>query len=220
MKRISLLIYALTAALTSCININAHLDSAKGEVVERTITFTEDITSVAVSSGIDVTVDPTLPRGEVHILTHTDVQDLVAVTVENNSLDIKLSPMSLCAEVLEVRIPAYDFNSVATSGGSDFTWECCAAQTLNIAASSGSDIEIKGHCKVLNAAASSGADLDLEELITENVTVAASSGSDVHIHATMQLTANATSGADITYSGDPQHTHVNTSSGADINKAR
>jgi hypothetical protein len=77
-------------------------------------------------------------------------------------------------------------------------------------------VEIKGSCKVLTAAASSGADLDLEELIAESVTVAVSSGADAHVHATTQLIATASSGADVSYSGNPAIKEITTSSGAGI----
>lgn len=221
MKRIVTLISLLTLvalASSSCIAIN--IKAAKGEVVGRNVAITEDITAVAASSGIDVIVDPTLPRGEVRILTHTDVQDLVVVEVEGSSLNIKLKSISLSTEVLKVFIPAYEFNAIATSAGSDFEWTCCDVPSLTVAASGGSDIEIKGRCKVLTATASSGADLDLEELIADNVTLAASSGSDAHVHATSSLTVNASSGADVTYSGNPEHTDINSSSGAGIRREK
>lgn len=215
MKRNALFISLLSLlALSSCISINHN--TAKGAVVERTTTIPEDITAVGVSSGIDVIVDPTLPRGEVRILTHTDVQEFVNIEVKEHSLSISMLPKSLSAEVLEVRIPAYDYESVSASAGCEFEWEYCSVPSLTVAASSGSDVEIKGSCKVLTAAASSGADLDLEELIAESVTVAVSSGADAHVHATMQLMATASSGSDITYSGNPTIKEITTSSGADI----
>lgn len=217
MKHTALLISLLAAlSLSSCINIC--FPTAKGEIVERTATISEEITSVAISSGIDAIVDPTLHRGEVRIITHTDVQELVNIEVKEQTLNISLHPKSLNAEVLEVRIPAYDYHSVAISAGCDFEWACCNVNSLTVAASSGSDVEIKGHCQTLTAAASSGADLDLEELIAESVNVAASSGSDAHVHATTQLIATASSGADITYSGNPTVKEITTSSGADIHK--
>ena len=212
----TVLIVCLLASLTLSSCINVKINTANGPVVERTATISEEITAISISSGIDTIVDPTLPLNEVRILTHTDVHDLVEVKVEDNALSISLRSMSLDAEVLEVRIPAYDYESVAISVGSEFEWECCAVPTLTVAASSGSDVEIKGSCKVLTAAASSGADLDLEELIAESVTVAVSSGADAHVHATMQLTATASSGADVTYSGNPAIKEITTSSGAGI----
>ena len=219
MKQNTLLIGLLSLlALSSCIHFN--LNTAKGEVVERTVVFTEDINAVAISSGIEVTVDPTLPRGEVRILTHTDVQDFVNTEVKEHTLNLSLLPKFPNAEVLKVRIPAYDYHSVAISSGSELEWECCDIPSLTVAASSGSDVEIKGYCKVLTAAASSGADLDLDELIAEDVTVAASSGADAEVHATTQLMATASSGADITYSGNPTIKELTTSSGADIRCAR
>lgn len=221
MKQNTLLIGLLSLlALSSCIHLN--LNTAKGEVVERTVVFTEDINAVAISSGIEVTVDPTLPRGEVRILTNTDVHDIMVIEVKEQTLHLGLNlrPKSLIATTLKVRIPAYDYHSVAISSGSELEWECCDVPSLTVAASSGSDVEIKGYCKVLTAAASSGADLDLDELIAEDVTVAASSGADAEVHATTQLMASASSGADITYSGNPTIKELTTSSGADIHCAR
>ena len=219
MRRIVTLISLLALValtLSSCMTIN--IKAAKGKVVEHKVAITEEVTSVAVSSGIDVIVDATLPRGEARILTHTDVQDHVIVEVEDSSLNIKLKPVSLSAKVLKVFIPAYEFNAVTTSAGSDFEWTCCDVPSLTVAASSGSDIEIKGRCEVLSASTSSGADLDLEELVAECVTVSASSGADATVHATNQLTAVASSGADITYIGNPAIKDITTSSGASIHR--
>ncbi len=219
MKRIVLLISALSLLiLPSCIDIRVNLESAKGDVVERTLSISEDITAVAVTNGITAIVDHTLPRGEVRVLTHSDVQDMVVVETKGSTLNLKMRASAIDIKVLEIRIPAYDFDSVATAGGSDFEWEGCTAETLNVAASSGSDLEIKGSCKVLNAAASSGADLDLEELIAESVTIAVSSGADAHVYTTRELIANATGGAEITYSGNPTSREINASTSATISR--
>lgn len=217
MKHSGLLICLLASlTLSSCINIK--VNTAKGEVVERTATITEDITAIGITSGISVTVDPTLPLDEIRIITHTDVQDLVKAEVEGTALSLSLHNHNMHINTLEVRIPAYNLSEISVSAGGDFEWECCTSPTLTIAASSGADAEIKGYCQSLTASASSGADLDLEELVAESVTVSASSGADATVHATSQITAVASSGADITYVGNPTIKSITTSSGASIER--
>ena len=206
---------ALTIGLASCTIISK---PAVGEVVERTITITETPVALAIQSGIDVIVDSTLPDGEIRVKTHTDIFDVLDISVEDKSLNIRIKSHSLYAKTLEVRVPHYDFSIIATSGGSELEWEGCNAESLVIATSGGSDIEISGQCKQLTVAASGGADLDLEELIAESVDVSISGGADCSVHATNSLTINASGGADIHYAGNPTTTDINTSGGASVSR--
>ena len=199
-------------SLTSCIISSP----AKGPVEERTITTTEDITGIAVSGGLNVIIDEAIPYGQVRVLTNSDIFEYVEVEVIDNTLNLGMKSCPIRPEQLTLRIPAYNLNSIAASGGSDVEWNNCANETLAIAASGGADIEIKGVCTTLMATASGGADVDLDELIAEVVTASASGGADIQVYATKQLTVNASGGADVEYSGNPTSTNINTSGGAEV----
>lgn len=201
-------------SLTSCIISRP----AKGAVEERTITTTEEITAIAVSNGFNVIIDETIPHGEVRVLTNTDIFEYLDIEVTDKTLNLGMKPCNISTQTLEVRMPAYNLNSISASGGSDVEWHNCANETLAIAASGGADVEIKGVCTTLTVTASGGADVDLDELIAEVVTAAASGGADIQVYATKQLTVDASGGADVEYSGNPTSTNINTSGGAEVGR--
>jgi hypothetical protein len=101
------------------------------------------------------------------------------------------------------------------SSGSDIKIEL-EAEGLNVDSSSGSDIQIKGKVDLLNASASSGSDINASELQTKKCTASVSSGSDIKVNVTEELDANASSGGDISYSGNPKSKDINESSGGDV----
>ena len=154
MKKILVVLVALCA--TACVPVQ----KAQGDIEERTITITEDIDALAISSGFDVTVDPTLPRGEMVVKTHSDIFDKLDVGVEGTVLKIGIGKHSLRADTLEARIPAHDYNTIAISAGADLKWECCDVEGLSIATAAGADVEIEGKCINLSVAASAGSNAD------------------------------------------------------------
>jgi hypothetical protein len=103
------------------------------------------------------------------------------------------------------------------SSGSDVELEV-KANELSIDSSSGSDIEIKGSTEYLDVSASSGSDIDAGELKTKKCRANTSSGSDIRINVSEELDANANSGGDISYSGNPAQKNINESSGGDVYK--
>ncbi len=233
MRTISL--FLSTILFTSCINIISTQKFAEGPIEERTLPLTEAVRSIAISSGADVIVDPTLPANEIRVTTHSDIFDILDIYAYNDELNIGLTSNLLRAKTFEVRIPILAYKDIAISGGSDFTWDNCVAEELSIAASGGADVditcnsskinlaisggadaEISGRCITLNVAASGGADADLDELIAENVNVSASGGADVEVYATKSLTVNASGGSDVAFRGNPEKKDIERSGGADV----
>lgn len=216
MKRFNILVALLTLSLclTSCLSIAK--SKAKGAIEERTFPLTEEVIALALSNGVNVTVDSTLPSNEIRVRTHTDIFDILELQVEDSTLEICLKSSSLYAEVFEVRIPELSITTIAMSGGCDLEWDSCQATDLTIAISGGADCEIKGSCETLSVAISGGADADLDELVAQSVTVAASGGADVEVYATRALTIQASGGADVTYKGNPEIKDIHTSGGADV----
>lgn len=106
---------------------------------------------------------------------------------------------------------------VSASSGSDIEIEV-KYKNFSIDASSGSDAEIKGKVKYLTAEASSGSDIDASELESVNCKVNASSGSDISINVSEELVAHASSGADIVYYGNPKMRDIDESSGGDVSR--
>lgn len=218
MKTIATIFTAIAAlTLSSCITISGRDERASGPIEERMFNIEGDIRALASSCGADVTVDSTLPRGQVRVVTNSDIYDIINIKVEESTLEIGLkSGEHLRADTFEVYVPIYDYNTLAISSGSDFDWEGCNVDTLTIAISAGADAEISGQCKSLTVAASAGADANLVELISESAVVTASAGADVEVHATESLTIAASAGADVSFAGNPTNKDIHTSSGADV----
>ncbi|MBA4407794.1 MAG: DUF2807 domain-containing protein [Odoribacter sp.] len=101
------------------------------------------------------------------------------------------------------------------SSGSDIKLEL-EANELSVESSSGSDINVKGKVNVLQASASSGSDINASELHAKKCIASVSSGSDIRVNVSEELDANASSGGDITYSGNPKTKDINKSSGGDV----
>ena len=104
---------------------------------------------------------------------------------------------------------------VSASSGSDIELDV-HYKNFSIDASSGSDAEISGNVKYLKAEASSGSDIDASDLESQFCKVKASSGSDVSVTVTEELEADASSGADIVYYGNPKMRDIDESSGGDV----
>lgn len=104
---------------------------------------------------------------------------------------------------------------ISASSGSDIELEV-RYKNLSLDTSSGSDAELKGKTKNLKLSASSGSDIDASDLEAVNCKASASSGSDVSLTVTDELEADASSGADITYYGSPKMKNIDESSGGDV----
>lgn len=210
---------------------------AEGSIEDYDYTVSGEVKALATSGGVDVIVDDTLQPGEVRVRTHTDVIESVEVYTKGSTLYIKQTTCRLRPKVLEVRVPDYDYESVAASGGSDITWHGCDAPVLTVAASGGADVDIEansesitistsggadvemwGSCRQLDVAASGGADVSTERLVAEHVTLSASGGADVEVHAVESITILASGGAEVTYSGNPRINDINISGGADVER--
>lgn len=101
------------------------------------------------------------------------------------------------------------------SSGADVKLDLNASD-VTAHASSGSNISMKGKAVFLDVHASSGSDIKAGDFQTKRCHADVSSGSDIRINVTDELDANASSGGDISYSGNPAKKQIRESSGGDI----
>lgn len=101
------------------------------------------------------------------------------------------------------------------SSGSDIKLELTATD-VNAESSSGSDIQLKGKADYIQVSASSGSDINAADFVSKRCNANVSSGSDIRVNVTDELDANASSGGDIAYSGNPTRKNINESSGGDV----
>jgi len=106
---------------------------------------------------------------------------------------------------------------VHASSGSDVRMEV-NVNKLVLKASSGSDANLSGLAKYFDADASSGSDIRASDLKTKICRVEVSSGSDASVYATDEIEAHASSGGDIKYYGNPELRDIHESSGGDVHK--
>ncbi|WP_346862611.1 head GIN domain-containing protein [uncultured Draconibacterium sp.] len=104
---------------------------------------------------------------------------------------------------------------VKASSGSDVVLDVFY-KNLSVDTSSGSDAKITGRVKTLEAESSSGSDIKAEGLEAQIGKLKASSGSDITVTVTDELYARASSGSDIKYYGNPQIRDTDESSGGDV----
>ena len=182
---------------------------------ERTYPLNEDIVAIEVGDGIDVVVDSTLAKEELLVFSNKEDFSNFEMKVENGKLSVSVKSV-LIPKVYKVYVPAFNFEALTLSGGSDLEWDGCVVDKLAVVVSGGSDCEVAGHCNTLVVEASGGSDADLEDLLACDVTVEASGGSDVSVHATRTISVVASGGADVYISGTPQISDWSVSGGADV----
>jgi len=120
------------------------------------------------------------------------------------------------SDVSSQSVLKFDKLDLEVSSGSDVKFEL-EANELRVESSSGSDVSLNGKAAVAEVSASSGSDISAGDLETKKCTASVSSGSDINIKVTEELNANASSGGDISYSGNPKVKNIRKSSGGDVN---
>lgn len=105
--------------------------------------------------------------------------------------------------------------SIEASSSADFKG-MLAVQGCEVEASSAAHVKLAGAALACEADLSSAADLNATKLAVKNCKVSASSGADVRICCLEELYAEASSGADITYTGDCVVRRHKSSSGGSI----
>lgn len=108
------------------------------------------------------------------------------------------------------------FTSTASSGSMQYL--NINTQGFYAKTSSGAHITVKGKTQDADLKASSGSHLRAGDLASENGIADASSGAHIYVDVTNDFEAEASSGGQIYYSGNPRSTNINTSSGGNIRK--
>lgn len=126
----------------------------------------------------------------------------------------ELQSSSGCTITTKEPLKAATLSIDASSGSQQFL--TIDAQTVESQCSSGAQIQIAGKCKRATVRASSGANYRGREFTADACEADVSSGANVWIAVQQSLTAEASSGGTIRYSGAPAQTQVHSSSGGSI----
>lgn len=217
-------------------NLGEGIDGNRNVVsAERNIS--SDFNSIKISQGLDLyitqsnTVSLSLEADE-------NLHDIIMTEVKNGVLSIYTSENIRRATSKKIILNITDLSSIKATSGSDVystntikTEELILSSTsgadieldvettkLDCDSTSGSDITVRGTTKILMASATSGSDIDARNLSAEKSDVKATSGADIYINTSKELTARATSGGDIRYSGNPKKVIKSDNSAGSVQK--
>ena len=202
-----------------------------------------DFDAVKVSAGIDLYISMDNEES-VRVVADEDIIDDIQTEVRGGTLRIYMKDNNWLDNLFnwgrsqsrKVYVTARKLKSIEASSGSDvksenklegdvLKVEASSGSDVNLdvvykevslSASSGSDARLSGKAKFFTASASSGSDINARDLEAQFCNVNVSSGADAIVTATEELKANASSGADVRYYGNPEIVDANESSGGDI----
>jgi len=190
------------------------IDANQGIEVYLTIGNNVSLTVEADENLHDIIVTE-VKDGTLHIYTEKNIWSAKARKVYITARSINEISVSSGAEVIsENTINSEDFKIRATSG-SDARLQL-NVDNLSCSTTSGADVILKGTASSFTAKSTSGSDLKAQDLITETCNVKVTSGADIYVNVTKSLQANATSGGDIKYIGNPKNVQENVSSSGSI----
>lgn len=221
--------------------ISLNLMAANGNSDKTQTRQVSNFNGIKVSTGIDLYITMGTTE-EVKIVAHDDIIDKIITEVKGGKLHIYTKQSNNwfnwngSNQTRKAYVTVKELVSIDASSGSDVKSEnTLNGEDLKVSASSGSDVAIdifyknvwvdtssgsdaklSGKVKTLNAEASSGSDIEAKDLESKICKVSVSSGSDATVNVSDELYANASSGADVRYYGNPQVKDINESSGGDV----
>jgi len=198
---------------------------------------------IKVSTGIDLYITMGTTE-EVKIVADDEIIDDLITEVKDGTLRIYMKQSNNWFnwnsgnQTRKAYVTVKELESIDASSGSDVSSEnTLTGEDLKVNASSGSDVAIdiyyknvwvdtssgsdaklSGKVKTLYAEASSGSDIVAKNLESKICKVSVSSGSDATVNVADELYANASSGGDVGYYGNPQVKDINESSGGDVSQ--
>jgi len=236
MKKLAFFAIAMILALPSCIIDGWDQGiSGNGKVIEE-IRDLDGFTGVKVSSGIDVY----LSQGssfEVRVEADENLHEVILTELEGKMLVVKTERVNIrkakskkvhviLPELTALKISSAGdlvgqtpFNCedlrVSISSAGDLSLEV-EAKRIDLDISSSGDASISGTADEFNVDLSSAGDLSAFDLIAGKVDVDVSSAGDARVHATDEISMNASSAGNIYYRGDARVVHSQSSSAGNI----
>ena len=227
----------LGALLTSC-NFDMNLGvKGNGNVITTDRELNGDFNAIEVSRGLDVFLTQGETEG-IRVQADENLQEIIVVEIENGVLsiyadenigsaaskkvmvnfkDIDRISTSSGSDVISTNVISVDELEIYTSSGSDVELEV-EVESLICESSSGSDIKLSGSTNTFRADASSGSDIKAAKLKALKTKAQANSGADITVNTSKELTANASSGGDIKYYGNPDKVKKNDGPSGSIKK--
>lgn len=176
----------------------------------------------------------------VQVETYENIQDIVVVDIKDDLIEIKTQgrtslnieePVKIkvgCPEITEIKVAdAVDLTFNDDVVGDSLSIKANSAaevdgntnlQFLSLDVSSAANIDIDGSANNAIIECTSAGSIDGEDFQVNEVDAIVTSAGSVEMNVLNRLVANATSGGNFKYSGDPR-TSINANSGGTISKA-
>jgi len=225
-------ILLLLVTTTSCF-----FDGVKGNrnVITQQRKISSDFDAIDVSEGIDVYITIG-DKVSLSLEADENLHDIILTEVNDGTLHIHADKNIWSAKKRKVYLTALSINEINASSGADVRSEnTIKSENFKIRATSGSDVtlqlrvdnltcsttsgadaRLKGKANSFTAKSTSGSAIKAQDLETESCVAKVTSGADVYVNVTGTLDANATSGGDIKYVGNPKIIQENSSSSGSI----
>jgi|LakMenE01Jun11ns_1017448.scaffolds.fasta_scaffold9556558_1 hypothetical protein len=206
-----------------------------GQVTTTKREVTENFTKIETSEAIAVEIEQA-ENNSIEVETDSNLQNHVKTTISNGVLKISLDKNMIICEELIVRVKikelkeiettsASSIKSVNTIKGNSLNINATSAseidleaeyETITIDASSTGDVTIKGKTLKLETNASSASSIDASELMSNEVFAKTSSASDIKVYAIVKLDAKAESAGTIASVKRPRELRNEETSGGEI----
>lgn len=229
----------LSLSLFSCnfdINFNSGV-KGNGNVITEERSINEPFTGIKATEGLDVYLTQSDKAG-VTVEADENLQSLIITEVIDGTLKIHCEKNIGRCKSKKVMVSFKDIASIKSTSGSDvYSTNTIVVNDLQLESTSGSDmkldvntnsltckttsgsdLKVSGNTKKLIVESTSGSDFKGANLIAESSQVKASSGADITVNTSKELTADASSGADIKYLGEPEQVNKNSSSSGSVKK--
>ncbi|WP_047447338.1 head GIN domain-containing protein [Alistipes sp. ZOR0009] len=233
--KISVMAIALSAAITT----TAFAKSVSDESKAKRVFVLGNFSTVSVSSGIDLYLEPSA-KNEATLITEKKTLNDVEVSLKGERLVIKLKPafMRINSSDIKVYLSYKQIRGIEASGGSDVYMNNGAtlkANALSLDASGGSDLKLKIETEKLDCSLSGGSDADLfgsatyanydlsggsdvkaKDLASKICKIDASGGSDATVNVSEDINADASGASDIYFYGNPKKRNISASGASTI----
>ncbi len=227
-------IIVLTAFLNSCYFPGSI--KGNGNVVEETRDL-DEFSKISVSRGMNVYISQGT-TAKVVVKADENLLEVIDTYVDDKTLKVTTLKGIRNATSNKVYVTVPDLEYIKSTSGSNIFSEdslktgnleikssagsnirlSLESGELTISAAAGSNIFLDGMAKSVNMKASSGSNIKAGDLLAENCDAKVSSGANIWIKVQNGLTAKASSGGNLFYSGDPNPLRITKSSGGNIIK--
>jgi len=217
---------------TSCFFDNLSGIKGSKQVISEEREISANFNTIKVQQGITVYLTQG-NKTDIKVEADDNIIDLLITEVKNDVLNIYFEKNVNKVKARNVFLTTNDIDKIKTSSGArvqtENTIQCSSldldassgssikilvnTNEINSESSSGANIEILGNTTNFIASSSSGSNINADKLECVDAKTNVSSGAIINVNVSGILTANASSGGNISYEGNPTEIDKNTSSG-------